>query len=476
MTESTIAELIALVGDLQKEVAELRDDNAELRADNKALKARVGDLESQLRSSSRNSSKPPSSDGLAKPAPKSLRRKSGRPPGGQTGHPGQTLEQVVDPDVVIRHEPTGCGGCGSDLADAAETYVSRRQVFDLPPIKVHVSEHQVITRRCRCGRLCTGDVPTGASAPVQYGPVMRAVIVYLYMGQFLSKKRTAQAISELFAIPVSDGTVSAATARAATDLEPFIEHVRAGLGQSPVVNFDETGMRVNGRLHWLHSASTTTLSMLFCHRKRGTDAMNAMGVLPGFTGTAVHDAWAPYDTYTRAEHSLCNVHALRELQAVTDHHGETAADPTAWCWATQVSQALLDLRKAADSNPEHPVDPATLHLHTTRIQHALLAAAHPDGNLGRKHRALARRLQRRLPDYLKFAHNPLVPFSNNGAEQNVRMAKIRQKVSGTQRTTTGADHFAKIRSYLHTAIKNDVRMLDALTALTSGNTWLPTYT
>jgi len=335
-------------------------------------------------------------------------------------------------------------------------------------------EHQVITRRCACGRICKGDPPAGVLAATQYGPKALAIIVYLFMGQFLSKKRTAIALSELFGTPVSTGTVATATARAAADLDQFISQVTAQLIASPVVNFDETGLRSDGRLTWLHSASTDKFSLLFSHRRRGVAAMNDMAVLPTFTGIAVHDAWAPYDTYTNASHALCNSHALRELQAVTDHHA-TSDNPSAWCWADQVSNALLALNHTITANPGHPVDPATLDLHSRRIKNAITAATHPDGALGRKHRALARRISRRLADYLTFARNPQVPFTNNGAEQNVRMAKIRQKISGTMRTLTGAQNFAKLRSYIQTTAKHGHPMLIALTQLTSRNPWLPGY-
>jgi transposase len=281
MTQPTYTELVELVVNMRVELDALR-------AENSGLKERVMELEAQVRANSRNSSKPPSSDGPAKPTPRSLRGKSKRRPGGQPGHPGATLEQVADPDVVIRHEPTSCRGCGSDVSGAEQVDCSRRQVFDIPPISVHVTEHQVITRRCACGTRTTGAAPKQAAAPVQYGPVMCAVIVYLFMGQFLSKKRTAQVLSELFGVPVSDGTVAAVTARAAGDLGEFTAQVTARLNQSPVVHFDETGLRCEGRNAWLHTASTPTMSLLFAHRRRGVEAMNAMGVLPGFTGTAVH--------------------------------------------------------------------------------------------------------------------------------------------------------------------------------------------
>jgi hypothetical protein len=202
--------------------------------------------------------------------------------------------------------------------------------------------------------------------------------------------------------------------------------------------------------------------------------MNAMGVLPGFTGTAVHDAWAAYDTYTAAQHALCNSHLLRELQAVTDHHATTDT-PTAWCWADQISRALLALHHAAAANPEQPVNADTIAEHTMLIRHAQLAATHPAGAIGRKHRALARRITKREADYLKFAHNPAIPFTNNPAEQEIRMTKIRQKVSGTMRTRKGAENFADLRSYLQTTAKHGIQALAALTQLTSRNPWLPGY-
>jgi transposase len=485
MGEPTVAELIAMVAALQTQMnsmqAAYEKRIAELEAENAVLKARVAELEAQLRTNSRNSSKPPSTDGLAKPAPKSLRRKSGHPPGGQPGHEGTTLRQVTDPSVIVRHEPAACGGCGSELGAAAmEVGCSRRQVFDIPPITVQVTEHQIISRRCACGTTTTGATPAGANCPVQYGPNAVAIIIYLFMGQFLSKNRTAQALSELFGTPVSTGTVAAATTRAATDLGEFTAQTTAQITAAPVVHFDETGLRCEGRLAWLHSASTNRFSLLFAHRRRGVEAMNAMGVLPTFTGTAVHDAWAPYDTYTTARHALCNAHLVRELQAVTDHHHETTATTgttgaVPWCWADQLARALLDLNTAATHAAGHPVDPAIIELHSLRIRNAITLADHPAGKLGQKHRALARRIKTRLADYLTFTHNPAVRFTNNSAEQEIRMAKIRQKVSGSMRTLSGAEDFARLRSYIQTTRKHGIALLAALTALTSRNAWLPGY-
>ena len=425
---------------------------------------------------SRNSSVPPSADGLAKPPPRprSLRKKSGRKPGGQDGHPGQTLAQVAKPDREVRHEPGPCSGCGAGLAGRPVTAVERRQVFDLPPVKVTVTEHQLIERQCGCGHRTRGTAPQGADAPVQYGPRIAAVIIYLYIGQFLPEKRTAQALAELFGVPLSPGTVAGITARAAGKLDGFLERVRGNIAASDVAGFDETGFRVEGRLHWVHCARTGKHTLLMVHPRRGRQAMEAMGVLPSFAGVAVHDAWAPYDTYAPAGHQLCCAHALRELQAVTD-----SAPAGQWCWAAQaaaltgmqalVSEAIAQGRDAAD--------PAALAALAHRYRSAVLLGARQtaarSGALMRKHHALARRLRDRQEDYLRFTADWRIPADNNGSERDIRMAKLKQKVSGCLRTLTGARQFCAIRSYLSTAAKHGLAFFSALVTLTAGQPWMP---
>ncbi|MGH3304254.1 MAG: IS66 family transposase, partial [Streptosporangiaceae bacterium] len=212
---------------------------------------------------------------------------------------------MARPDREVRHEPAGCSSCGAGLAGRPVTGVDRRQVFDLPPVKVEVTEHQLIERECCCGQRTRAAAPQGAEAPVQYGPRVAAIIVYLYAGQFLSKKRTAQALAELFGVPLASGTVAAVTARAAGKLEEFLERLRAAIAGTAVAGFDETGFRVGGRLHWVHCARTGKYTLITVHPRRGTEAMKAMGVLPSFAGVAVHDARAPYDTCTAPDHQLC---------------------------------------------------------------------------------------------------------------------------------------------------------------------------
>jgi hypothetical protein len=353
--------------------------------------------------------------------------------------------------------------------------VERRQVFDLPPVKVEVTEHQLIERECGCWHRTKGAAPAGAEAPVQYGPRIAAIIIYLYAGQFLSKDRTALALAELFGIPLSSGTVAALTARAAGRLDGFLEHVREGIAASPVAGFDETGFRVEGRLHWVHCARTGKYTLFMVHPRRGKQAIEAMSILPSFAGVAVHDAWAPYDSYTAPDHQLCCAHARRELQAVTD-----AAPQGQWCWATQAAEALTAMQdqvREAISQGRDAVDPAALAAQTRLFRSAVLAGAGQTaarcGPLMRKHNALARRLRDRQDDYLRFTTDLRTPPDNNGTERDIRMAKLKQKISGCLRTMTGAGQFCAIRSYLSTAAKHGLSFFDALVMLTEGEPWIP---
>ena len=488
---SVLEQLTALVAAQARTIAHLQDrlavQDARLAAQDARIveqDARIAELERQLASSSRNSSKPPSSDGLDKPAPKSLRGRSGREPGGQPGHQGRTLRQVERPDEVVVHEPGACTGCGGTLTgEDRPAGVLRRQVFDIPKSTVRVVEHRLLARRCVCGTVTQAPAPAGVSAPAQYGPHAAAIAVYLVLGQHLPVARTAALLAELFGTPMSVGTVAAWTSRAAAGLEPFTAAAVAGLAGAELVHVDETGLRVAGRLHWLHVASSARFTALFCHAKRGKEAIDAAGVLPSFAGIAVHDAFTSYARYRSVTHALCNAHLLRELIAVVDFHtahppppGGTV--PAGWCWAQQVIEALLGL-KAITHTGTLP-DPAVLAAHRRLIISAALIGAStetgPPGAVGRRHRALARRIHRRIEDYLRFATDPRVPFDNNAAERDIRMVKIKQKVSGCLRTLAGAQDFAAMRSYLSTATKHGRRPFDVLTELTSGNVWIPATT
>ena len=409
--------LAALVMSLRGDLAVALDELARVRDELAGAREWIAELEERLAKTSRNSSKPPSSDGLGKPPPKprSLRKKSGRKPGGQDGHEGRTLSQVGKPRHERVHEPVSCGKCGAGLAGAPVTGVERRQVSDLPPAAVEVTEHQLVERECGCGHRTKGAAPAGVDAPVQYGPRIAAIIVYLYAGQFLSKKRTAQALAELFGIPLPSGTVAALTARAAGRLGGFLEEIRARITAAGVAGFDETGLRVEGKLRWVHCARTGKYTLLSCHPRRGTKAMDAMGILPAFAGIAVHDAWAPYDTYAASGHQLCCAHAARELRAVAD-----LAPAGQWCWAAQAAEALAAMQRlAAEAIAQHrdAIDPAALAAQIRLYRSAALIGAREtaarSGKLMKKHNALARRLPDRQDDYLRFTLDFRIPPDNN---------------------------------------------------------------
>jgi transposase len=299
--------------------------------------------------------------------------------------------------------------------------------------------------------------------------------VYLLVAQFGAQKRVAQTVSDVFGVPISQGSVAALTARAARRLEgDFLAAIRTALAAAQVVHFDETGFRVAGRLHWVHSASTGKYSLLYVHRKRGRDAIDAGGVLPVFTGIAVHDAWAPYDCYPQATHALCCAHLLRELIAAQE------LDPSA-TWAAHGIDALLTLKTATDAAAatglDH-IDPHVLAAGVASFRHAALVGAKDHTGqvtpIGKKLAALARRMRERIDDYLRFARDPRrCPFDNNPAEREVRMVKIRQKISGAMRTLTGAEHFCHQRSYLATAAKHGINLYHALIQLASSQPWIP---
>ncbi len=469
-------ELLGRLALLEARIAELERDNAGLRRENAVLRVENADLRAQLGQDSSNSSRPPSSDGLGKPAPKSLRARSGRRPGGQPGHQGRTLRQVDDPHERFEHEPVGCGGCGEDLSGAVVAGVAVRQVFDLPDIGVRVSEHRIVSRRCRCGQVTAGRAPQGVDAPVQYGPRANAAAVYLQQALFGAQARTAQAMTDLFGVPMSAGAVAAAHTRAGDALadSEFVDQIRDALTTAPVVHADESGLRVAGRLHWVHVATTGKYTLVWVHPKRGRAGIDAGQVMGSMTGIAVHDAWAPYDTYAPAAHQLCCAHLLRELTAAAELAPEAV-------WPRQAGDALLALKTAAEAaraESRAGIDPGVLAEQTSLFRQAALVAVkdhhHDMSKTGRKLAALGRRMRDRIEDYLRFAVDLRSPFDNNRAEQQIRMVKIRQKVSGSLRTLDGAQQFALIRSYLATAAAHGRNMINALTELAVGRPWLPT--
>lgn len=467
-------ELAALVASQAGMIEELRGRVRELEAEVAELRARLGQ-------NSRNSSRPPSSDGLAKPPTRSLRRPSGREPGGQRGHPGHRLEQVVEPDEVIPHVPERCPGCGADLAAAEVVGEEVRQVLELPAISLRVREHRAERRRCACGAVAHAPFPEGVAAPTQYGPRMRALAVYLVANQHLPYERAARLLGDWLGAPLSTGTLHAFVASAGAGLEGFCELVRARLKAEPVVGVDETGARAEGRTRWVHSASSDQHTLYRLHDIRGYAGIDELGVLPGYRGVAVHDGFKPYQRYEQAGHALCNAHHLRELQGVIERDPETQG------WAKQMDKLLREIKQAVESaaaRGESALAPHQLASFKRRYGRIIALGHHQSppntkrtgarGFIGQTPtRNLLCRLDEHREQVLRFAEDLRVPFDNNLAERDLRMVKLQQKISGSWRTVGGAQRFLALRSYISTTRKQGRDLLDALQRLVKNDPWLP---
>jgi transposase len=444
------------------------------------LEAKLADLEERLGRNPRNSSMPPSAEGFSKPpAPsRAERRAAARKQGKQPGTPGKHLAQVVDPDRVVNHAPPSCTSCGSGLDDAEVVDTERRQVFDLPEIRLVVTEHIVERRRCRCGCTTKAEFPRTATAPACYGPGIRALAAYLAVHQDLPMDRMAQLFSDVLSAPVSVGALSQMVTEAADATQPFLDATRLLLREVPVVHFDETGGRAVGRLHWVHSASTRLLTLIDCHPKRGRAAMDDLGVIGAMAGVAVHDGWKPYRHYD-IDHGLCNAHHLRELEAVGIGWDQG--------WANDLVGLVIEAKHATGDARAAGVghlDAATLH--SIRVRYGQLVAkgfvANPAPAVGKragyekKAFNLLRRLDEQRADVLRFVTDFNVPFDNNQAERDIRMVKLQQKISGSWRTLEGARNFCAIRSYASTLRKHDRNVLAGLRQLFDSQAWLPAPT
>ncbi len=463
----------------EEEIAALRAENTALREQVQALLARVQELEGRLAKDSHNSSKPPSSDGLGRKT-KSLREKSGKHRGGQPGHPGHQVSLVATPDAVETHRPTQCGTCQQRLPADAPSWIERRQVQELPVVRLHVTEHQILHVRCpACGATTEATAPAGVSAPQQYGPRLRAVATYLVQQQFVPYARVRELFADVFGAALSVGTLVNLVRLGAARLQGLEDEIKGALRQAPVLHHDETGLRVagleGGRLEWTHVTCTKELTLYSRHAARGAAALAAIGILPGYRGTSVHDGWTSYRHFQTCRHALCNAHHLRELTVVEEELHQS--------WAGRLKELLRQMRTAVEqarAAGATQLDPAVRDDFIARYEEllgeGLAQNPHPPpppdpAPAGKRRRG--RRKQspvRNLLDWLwmdedavlLFLDDFAVPFDNNQAERDLRMVKVQQKVSGTFCSEAGADAFCRIRSVCSTWRKQGRSVLDAL--------------
>ncbi|MGH3469833.1 MAG: IS66 family transposase [Thermocrispum sp.] len=441
------------------------------------LSARVAELEARLGKDSQNSSKPPSSDAFVKPPPRSLRKKTGRKPGKQPGDRGSRLEPRPDPNEVVAHPPACCGACGQDLGAAPVVGQRVRQVFDLPPIQLRVVEHRVQRRRCCCGSITEGEFPAEASAPTCYGPGVAALGTYLLGRQHLPVERAAELMGDLFGARVSTGWLSALLPAAQSQLAGFLAAIRERLRGAPVAHFDETGGRVGAKLGWIHVAATGRYTLYHLASGRGKASIDAGGVLPDFTGVAVHDGLTSYRRYD-VEHALCGAHHLRELVGMAEATGQD--------WPTKLADLLTEIHtnvETAKAEGHGALSGSRLAGYRRRYRSLIAEGKQlnpPPPRTGKRGRpklgpagSLLRRLDEYQDDALRFAYDFAIAFDNNQAERDVRMVKLQQKISGGWRSEQGATAFLDVRSYLSTARKHDQSAIEVLRQLFTDTAWIP---
>lgn len=434
-------------------------------------------LKEQLNKNSKNSSKPPSSDGFNKPTPKSLRKKTGKKQGAQKGHVGKGFTLTKEPSETLEHIPAACKGC-PDFGSCVSCSISAKRYEVDIIIDTKVILHKTLSYQCpKLGdRVITGEFPSYINSTMQYGNNLQALAISLNTLGMVSINRTHDLLSGLFCIPISTGTIHKMVTECAKRLQPTVEKIREKIAEASVAHFDETGLRVHKTNYWTHSASTTDLTHLSLQDKRGSGGMEASRVLPYFNGIAVHDCWLAYWKFSYIKHAVCCAHLLRELTGIIENA------PTQ-IWAKEMIDLLLKMKEVRDK---------AVYMDKEKLSYYHLNSFHKDylrileagrnmnpipekkkGKRGRHGKGKTRSLIERLFNYKEsiclFTKNFSVPFDNNQAERDIRMIKVKMKVSGCFRTTEGAESFLTIMSYLGTAKKKGIRPMLALQKVFSGD-------
>jgi len=464
---------------VEEEILFLKTENASQKQEIVLLKELITSLLGKQNKNSSNSSKPPSSDSFSKKT-KSMRKTSGKKVGGQPGHQGNTLEATDSPDYIVNHDVDSCRCCGKNISFLVSHNYESRQVFDIAPIQLQVTEHRAIIKTCpHCNEVSKACFPKAVSQPVQYGSHVQKTAIYLMNYQLLPLQRTSELFKDLFGQSISTSTLSSMNLNCYNNLASFEQIVSGELIKQSVVHFDETGYYINNTRQWLHSASTKTLTLYMPHEKRGKIAMDAIAILPTFKGIAIHDYWKPYLSY-ECQHNLCNAHHLRDLTFCAEQEKSE--------WATKEIALLLQIKKQCDQAKQAGQTQLRLQQITTNEKNykQLITEghkAHPPplpnkkGIRGKvkqsKTQNMLQRFDQNQQSILGFMYDFTIPFDNNLAEQDIRMMKVKQKISGCFRTIAGAKVFARIRSYISTTRKQEIGVLNAIHCAVLNRAYMP---
>lgn len=458
VSPNDIAQLKALIADLQQQNEQLRAENAELRA--------------RLIKNSTNSHKPPSSDGLAKkPAIQpALPKQTGKKQGGQVGHKGDTLQMTQTPDQIIVQQASHCQQCGLAVQGEGQL-ITRRQVFDLPKPRLEVVEYQVRAHTCRCGCVTQGQFPPHVNAPVQYGPWLIATSLVLNADYRIPLQKLSDLWQQWVGQRVNTATLLRAQAQIHGQLEPIEAHIKEQIIAAPVSHHDETGVRAGGKLHWGWVSCTALWTYLFIHARRGKEALqSAQSIFEECLGWTVHDCWAAYFAVGKGRHALCGAHLVRELQGLRER-GRS--------WAGAMQAHLLCLYK---QSREGPLQGAARQEALAQYRRLLELGHQQEYHIvflnqqglahGQQYRsrgyALLKRLEERQAQVLAFALKAGVPFTNNQAERDLRHLKVKQRVSQCFRTEEGAARYARLSGFLSTMRKQGHNVFEQLTAVMDG--------
>jgi transposase len=460
--KSLVSSLLERVSQLEAENAQLREENIALRAENLELRAENLELKSRLSKNATNSHKPPSSEGYSKkPA---LPKVSGGQVGGQKGHQGKTLSMVSNADESIKRYAQLCSSCNQPLSESdAIGLGSSHQVFDLPPQKLYVTQYQLMVSKCACGCQNKATLPLGLSAsPVQYGSNIKALAVYLNTDFKLPFQKISTLFSDLYGYEFNASTAFSANEQAYEKLEPIESQIKDALRAAKIVHADETGLRCEGSLKWLHVACNALYTYLFVHDKRGKLAIESdKSILQDCTNYLMHDCWSSYFALDKATHLICNAHIIRELQALIENGSQ---------WAVIMQQYLLNL---FDITKEQPLTPDLLPKYLQEFHQichqGFLEEPTPikiNGKKGRLKKSKGLNLLERISEnqdaVLSFAFHQDLPFTNNQAERDLRPIKTKIKVSACFRTITGANHYARIQSFVSTVRKHGLNPFQQL--------------